>query len=201
MQKVADQGVEDDLSTWQYFGLVTTDGTDCVLDDEAWKPLGSRQSRIWGKAEIADQTLQKMATSIISKFGTYEAMRNNCQDFAIELFLAAVYVIENSGELLNMLSQFRGSPLLNMTESIAGIRKPLVGLEVETIQLPVPEAKRGDAVHIIEVLCVTNRKGEVIYKEKLSDHHEFEDIDDGVEHDLWGLDKFTHKGIGMKFPP
>ena len=57
-----------------------------------------------------------MALSAIDEFGTYDLMTNNCQDFALYLFLKVANIIENPQRLLELASARRlaSQPLLTV---------------------------------------------------------------------------------------
>lgn len=93
-------GQEYDLSTWTYFGLVTDDGIKCVLETEGWESLDTSDQRIRGITEHTDQEIADVAMAIIEGFGAYDAMRNNCQDFAITLFLSVAFMVHDTQQLL-----------------------------------------------------------------------------------------------------
>ncbi|KAI7539536.1 hypothetical protein KC331_g9695 [Hortaea werneckii] len=110
------RGREDDIGTWTYFGLTSPDGKKCELDEEQWKVLGSPTSRVCGSSEDEDDKIRNMALSAINEFGTYDLMTNNCQDFALYLFLKVANFIEHPQRLLELASATRPAsrPLLTV---------------------------------------------------------------------------------------
>ncbi|KAI6826339.1 hypothetical protein KC340_g11725 [Hortaea werneckii] len=101
------RGREDDIGTWTYFGLTSPDGKKCELDEEQWKVLGSPTSRFCGSTLEDDDKIRNMALSAIDEFGTYDLMTNNCQDFALYLFLKVANLIEHPQRLLELASASR----------------------------------------------------------------------------------------------
>lgn len=69
--------------------------------------LGSPTSRFCGSTLEDDDKIRNMALSAIDEFGTYDLMTNNCQDFALYLFLKVANLIEHPQRLLELASASR----------------------------------------------------------------------------------------------
>ncbi|RMX88443.1 hypothetical protein D0868_14818 [Hortaea werneckii] len=116
------KGREDDIGTWTYFGLTSPDGKKCELDEEQWKVLGSPTSRVCGSTLEDDDKIRNMALSAIDEFGTYDLMTNNCQDFALYLFLKVANLIEHPNQYKQELSGVDGVTQI-FDEIVANDRK------------------------------------------------------------------------------
>ncbi|KAI7280666.1 hypothetical protein KC343_g1482 [Hortaea werneckii] len=110
------RGREKDIRTWKYFGLVNPDGKKCELDETEWKERDCPTSRVCGSSNEDDHKIRYMALSAMAKFGDYGLMTNNCQDFALYLFLTVANVIEHPQRLLQLASERRMAtqPLLTV---------------------------------------------------------------------------------------
>ncbi|KAI6862969.1 hypothetical protein KC323_g5236 [Hortaea werneckii] len=118
MEKLPGRGRENEIRTWTYFGLANSDGKKCELDETEWEVLYSPECRVCGSSNEKDDKIRYMALSAMAKFGDYDLMTNNCQDFALFLFLTVANVIEHPQRLLELASERRMAtqPLLTVQE-------------------------------------------------------------------------------------
>ncbi|RMZ00311.1 hypothetical protein D0860_08038 [Hortaea werneckii] len=72
--------------------------------------------KVRGSSNENDDKIRYMALSAMAKFGDYDLMTNNCQDFALYLFLTVANVIEHPQRLLKLASKRRmaSQPLLTV---------------------------------------------------------------------------------------
>ncbi|KAF8855216.1 hypothetical protein BDZ45DRAFT_509865 [Acephala macrosclerotiorum] len=119
VQKKCGSGFEEDLSSWEYFGLVTPDEVTCELDQDNFTPLDKEGRRIRGYTTLQLDEIRNQALDLINEFQVYDIMRNNCQDFASTLFLLLAKGINSpyNESMIEILSEGRilSTPLLRIT--------------------------------------------------------------------------------------
>ncbi|KAI7279592.1 hypothetical protein KC345_g5274 [Hortaea werneckii] len=161
IEKMAERGREDDIRTWTYFGLANPDGKKCELDETEWKVLGSPTSRVCGSTSEDDDKIRNMALSAMAKFGGYNLMTNNCQDFALYLFLKVANFIEHPQRLLELASARRMAS------------QPL--LTVQKIQTEQEFSAVPGVTQRFDELVADDRKGQRIFTWLIATDFAFED--------------------------
>ncbi|OAL48576.1 hypothetical protein IQ07DRAFT_601198 [Pyrenochaeta sp. DS3sAY3a] len=183
VETASGSGQEDDLSTWTYFGLDAPDGSTCVLDNERWQTLGASSDRVNGHTWETDATIESTASQIISAFGTYDLKNNNCQDFAIYMFITVAKIIQDAPRLFAMLAQIRWKAV-----------KPLITIEKSIID---GQVEGSEGIVKVEVAQFYDRAGRIICEWALKDWMEYEDDDYGekaMNAQLFGPEK--QAGVG-----
>ena len=153
-----------------------------------------------------NQELADMTTTTIRQFGAYDSMANNCQDFAVYLFLKAADIIKEAPNLISMLSKDRSSPLIALFKSAAPIREPLLEMRIEIISTERPTPKEDQWAdnfggrNMFELLRVWHR-GDMrpVFEFILRDWIELDDDESGekmMNLQLFGRDKFRGLGNG-----
>lgn len=160
-QNLPGKGREDDIGTWTYFGLIIPDGKQCELDETEWKVLGSPTSRVCGSSKDEDERIRNMALSAIDEFGTYDLMTNNCQDFALYLFLKVANFIEHPQRLLELASARRPAS------------QPL--LTVQKNQWKQESSQWSGMTDIFDEIVADDRKGQRIFTWLIGTDFELED--------------------------
>ncbi|KAI6911021.1 hypothetical protein KC318_g6878 [Hortaea werneckii] len=156
-----EKGREDDIGTWTYFGLVSPDSKKCELDEEQWKVLGSPISRACGSTSEDDDEIRNMALSAIDEFGAYDLMTNNCQDFALYLFLKVANFIEHPQRLLELASARRPASRSLLTVQRNQCKQELSGVDGVT--------------QIFDEIVANDRKGQRIFTWLIGSDFELED--------------------------
>ncbi|KAI7188183.1 hypothetical protein KC363_g5637 [Hortaea werneckii] len=156
------EGEEGDIRKWKYFGLDSPNGKDCELTEERWKVLGPPASRVCGSSNEDDETIREMALLAIGEFDTYSLMANNCQDFALYLFLKVANFIEDPQRLLHLASQRR----LPFVQQL---------LNVRTTEWKQESSQCSGMTETIEEIVADDRRGRRIFTWPIAVRRNFED--------------------------
>lgn len=121
---------------------------------------------------------------MIKDFPEYDLEKNNCQDFAMSLFLGITEEVNDVDKMVELLLKKRGSPLIFFRK---GARKPLI-----TVREFEHQKRRDDdeGTIIYTMLEVKNRRGHLLFEQVLKEVTDWDDLAKGIVAELTGPDSY-----------